>query len=392
MANTKEGELLDKLDFDRVEQLKGTRVLDLEPSSAREQLLGKETVRRLGHRHSTLIDGSAASNPTDTATFLYFYPTLAFRLCEQCPQVRSPELIEPFLERGMAVVLMQSSFVRTPKAFQQMAYRHSEAFYGPDTLSNLLKVEQAWSVVIDEKRHYCEDCATRYRHGILKDAAKAGPVLFEGAYQVAGYSRYLYGPMQIEVLSQAATAVRKKDVQGILRAYRLAELAYHLACSQSLDVIAQVSNESLSRSSLFARAIRIDIPRGVAIDDYLDFLQSFRGYIQPDRVPASDDAVLRAASKLNDEVHAIESSPKFALGREFAFRIVPQVVQVVSRIVSHGVLDKEVPEVFRRFRHSKAPPGPRLTKFLARYFKTSPGAIHLWQVREGLHRISRRVT
>lgn len=141
MTSPEPGALLDKEDARRYKEFVHQPLDEIPLDKAKVEILGESAWRDLESGRSSLFQGAEIDTAESALPFLYFYPKLCIQLCPHCTQLQNTSLLEPLLRENAALITITESFQKTPRVFQHLAWKYSDAFVGPRSFELLRQTQ-----------------------------------------------------------------------------------------------------------------------------------------------------------------------------------------------------------------------------------------------------------
>jgi hypothetical protein len=354
----------------------------------KEIFLGKgvEAIQRAGP--PIYLHGPQADRPAEIVPFLYFHPSIVLEVCPNCNVIKAPEGLEPFLARKLLTIVVNGAFDGTPQAFQELSRRYPGLVVGPRSYweyryYSLNKVPHGGSMA--SGHHYCTTCIRESLEPLMGrvqafDEQTSRELLLSGnrILDIPHYTANAFADRFVEIVG-----IPSLDAARELRGATM--LGSNLVNAAAWGAVPQVSANLVTSQGGLARSLRIDMPDGAEIEEYLDVAAKFRGVLSLALVPSDPSRVLKVAADINGEVDRISTLRRAVLHQAFASRLGPGILPVAGSLVAGGRYAAEGVEVAGRAIASTSWGKRVWGKFLGDwYYGVAPDVIHIWRLQQEL--------
>jgi len=379
------GKLMDKRD---VEIRNSVRTDDSLYSATIEKLrktLFNKVIDRIQSDGTVFLQGPNVAHAHNLAPFIYFQNSISLQLCQMCPQAVDPEMIRPYIEKGLMSVFLTSSFSEFNLKFQKLAHEYPEYFVGPACYSafKFFKLNDSLPHKPVEEGGNCFHCDMNNRMVEAIEKFTKNDEQKKFLSELAGYV--------IDIPTKAAEyptnlfvdTLRNPSMESFRELETSINLMDYFSSSFSFDSIPQINADFLKSSEHFLEPLRISHNQNIDLSQYLEVVKDFQGSLSPKLIQKDESKILSKVIEINEEIDKIKSSKRLPIGK-FLYKFTTAVPAIVSHVLSHGTFGGEgiQREALKGFKSKNL---SQLKKILlSKYFGVSQTGIQVWRIRNKL--------
>ncbi len=374
------GKILDNLDHERWASHPDGDLFHVDPEVLYKKYFGK-VINKMFQKSTTLLSGHIFSIPNNLAPFLYFHNSIAVELCPVCPLATNPELLKPYLERGLIVIFATERFELYNSEFQKIAYTYPEYCIGRSSyfIFKQYSLNEEMHKPVSEGGE-CIHCYAIDKIGLSIKSIKNSDSN-KGIF--SGIGNYISVIPTVEVESATELfldTVKNPTKESIRELDTTVNMMYYLSSTKALGSMPQVDVKFLDSKELFLDPLRISHNEEIELGNYLDLVKDFKGTLSLELLKNNKGALLSRVIKINEEVDKIQTSNRLPLA-DFLSNVAMAVPSVLTILATQGTYGAEgtYQEPLKNFKSDRLT--EIKTKILSKYYGVSETGIQVWNIR-----------
>jgi hypothetical protein len=255
-----------------------------------------------------------------------FYDRILLQVCQACPCAKQPNLIEPYLERGLVIPILPGSYVYYPPDFVDTILRY------PHISSAEFEIFRTYSLFRQENTYICPHCRERERTKYLPALNRLLPGSeFKAQISSALIDASPFLPSELVLVDEMRRQLAAKDKRRLLAVLSLIRSVGFFRTAQAFSAIPQVSLSEVERLEKASKVdpeaitgeyeimdirnsvlngLRLAYNPAIPVDTYLDIIEPRRrtiSHIVTDMIAKSKPSSQEFLSNLQSEVEHVNS-------------------------------------------------------------------------------------